>query len=233
MKKIREFKKSIKVGSKCAKCGETDIKLLDFSHYSRKDKSVDLRIPHSIAKLKEELTKGRFLCVWCHRLETAEEYKNIVEKNNKEYFRYTKEALDLAIDANAKMCGGPLCKRTMRHSSLFYQDKNGKLSNHCKKCKSVYSRIGRLRAKNYVTRIKLETGQCQECKIPVTEKTICCFDYDHLDMKTKTHTISRMTCGGRRNDSIQKEIDKCRLLCCKCHRIYTWSQLNQVDYELL
>ena len=32
-------------------------------------------------------------------------------------------------------------------------------------------------------------------------------------------------------EKIKDEIKKCRLLCCKCHRIHTIKQLNHVDYN--
>ena len=30
---------------------------------------------------------------------------------------------------------------------------------------------------------------------------------------------------------IEKEINKCRLLCCKCHRLHTMKQFNYTDYN--
>ena len=50
-------------------------------------------------------------------------------------------------------------------------------------------------------------------------------------MKNKKYTISTMGVKAMKIEKIREEISKCRLLCCKCHRIHTYKQLNHVDYE--
>ena len=77
---------------------------------------------------------------------------------------------------------------------------------------------------------KLKIAKCSICDIAVTEETTRCFDFDHIDMNTKTDTISNL-CSKCSIKKIKEEIDKCRLLCCNCHRLHTIKQLGSVDYN--
>lgn len=47
----------------------------------------------------------------------------------------------------------------------------------------------------------------------------CALDFAHKDPKTKKFTISKVLT--RNFELIQKEIDKCRVLCSNCHRLET------------
>jgi hypothetical protein len=76
--------------------------------------------------------------------------------------------------------------------------------------------------KKYVKKIKLEIGKCDICKIKVKDSTNHLFDFDHIDQATKSTEVAQlMKCD---LDIIKEEIDKCRLLCCKCHRLYSIQQ---------
>jgi len=70
----------IRAQSSCAICGCNNPLVLEFAHYNRADKArTKSGKPLSITKMKNEdrvkaeLSKGRFLCAFHHRLETAEE----------------------------------------------------------------------------------------------------------------------------------------------------------------
>ncbi len=83
------------------------------------------------------------------------------------------------------------------------------------------------RIKNYefVINLKLELGKCEMCELQVTKENATCFDFDHLRDKISTiSNIARMN--SDKTKEILEESKKCRLLCCKCHRIHTSSQLN-------
>lgn len=49
-------------------------------------------------------------------------------------------------------------------------------------------------------------------------------EFDHIDRTTKEYSVSAMF--DLSIDRIQKEIDKCRVLCCNCHRRHTTIQLG-------
>lgn len=79
--------------------------------------------------------------------------------------------------------------------------------------------------KLYVNNKKIEIGKCALCNIEVTESTTLLFDFDHIDQTTKLSTIAQLM--RYKLDTIKEEIAKCRLLCCKCHRLYSIDQQNE------
>ena len=150
------LKKSRMEQGKCANCDETDIRLFEFAHNSRDIKEIDVQHCFNIDKLKNEFTKGRWLCVWCHRIET---YNEIVATRVK------------------------------------------------------------IQGREYIKNTKMKIGKCALCHVVITKDTIVCFDFDH---STKYKNIAQLT--SHTANIIQTEIDKCRLLCCKCHRLHTIEQ---------
>ena len=218
--KIRMFRREIKTNAICSECGENNPNLLEFAHYDRNNKKINFSFNTSITLLQEELEKGRFLCMWCHRLETQKEVDQLT-LNHKMKRSYSLEEQNIKLDKKAKISNGPLCNGIMRHSSFF------RSTTTCKKCHSVNIRQCRQNKQNYVNRCKLKIGKCEICNIKVEENTTCCFDFDHLDPNNKTKSVSQTD--GLNNVKI--EISKCRLLCCKCHKIHTIKQLGVVDYN--
>ena len=77
----RNFLKRVKERSVCV-CGEHRHELLEFAHHARESKcvengkKVDMSSMKCQKKIRKELSKGRFLCVTCHRDETHIENKN-------------------------------------------------------------------------------------------------------------------------------------------------------------
>jgi len=225
---LQKFRQSVKLGQKCFNCGESRVEVLDFAHYNRSDKKMGLGHTRTINDLTKELNKGRFLCIWCHRLETRKEIDKIVK--NKSDFEYTSEELEIEVDSKGKKCNGLICEGQMRHSSLFYKH-NNRLNSRCKKCFLYKDFLRRESSRKYVNEVKLKMGKCSDCSVKVKPETTFCFDFDHIDRKNKKIDISRMVTRGYSSELIDTEIAKCRLLCCKCHRIFTFKQMNYIDYN--
>lgn len=100
-----------------------------------------------------------------------------------------------------------------------------------KRAKPLGKNSIRLILHKQVQQIKLKTGECQDCKRPVTLETTFLFDYDHVDPSTKIDSISNMIANRRPLDEVQQEINKCRLICCACHRLKTRIVNKWVDLE--
>lgn len=158
---------------KCANCEETDIRLFEFAHFHREDKTISTH--QSLSAVREEFKKGRWLCVWCHRKETYEE--------NKVIYPHT------------------------------------------------ISSIHRSKSKQYIDDIKLKIRHCQICNKIVDQETVSFFEFDHLNPSTKLNAISDLI--GYNKSIIDNEIIKCRLLCCKCHRLHTIQQAHDRKKEHL
>lgn len=161
-KECRNYLKDKKTkAGKCENCDESNTLLLEFAHYDRNNKGFDVHECFDIELLKQEMSKGRWLCVLCHRIETHCEIKSIKIENKSIGYKY------------------------------------------------IYNK-------------KMVIGKCQLCDFKVEENNHYCFDFDHLNQIIKLYNISQMRSFSI--DEIEKEIDKCRLLCCKCHRLHSINQ---------
>lgn len=70
--------------------------------------------------------------------------------------------------------------------------------------------------------------QCYVREILINSKCMDCgydnwlaLEFDHRDPSLKTKQITDMICSGASLTTLQKEIDKCDIVCCNCHRIRT------------
>ncbi len=75
-------------------------------------------------------------------------------------------------------------------------------------------------------------GKCLLCECPVLKGETAGFEFDHIDPLEKYWAISEMvTRGFSWENRILPEIEKCRLLCANCHRIYTLEQNEDEDLK--
>jgi hypothetical protein len=76
-REIRQFIQEQKVGGVCKRCGNADIRVLDFHHVDRgnKEASVDRMLKQGWSKerILQELAKCELLCANCHRIHHWEE----------------------------------------------------------------------------------------------------------------------------------------------------------------
>jgi predicted HNH restriction endonuclease len=79
-----------------------------------------------------------------------------------------------------------------------------------KKCASCYTKQRRLQLKDKA--IEYKGGKCSICGY---DKAKECLAFHHLDPSTKEFTLSRSF--NRSWKSLQKELDKCILVCLNCH----------------
>lgn len=137
------------------------------------------------------------------------------------------------IDAEVKLTDEDLvrvCSTCKKIKCLDEFDKNKECSQgrtrQCKKCKAVKTRKwysdNRARRqeesnqRNQKRRdecIDILGGKCQMCN---KEYPRCCYDFHHIDPKTKVDAISNLL---RRPSLLYEELKKCILLCANCHRI--------------
>jgi hypothetical protein len=215
----RKFKNDIKEKSECIKCGCNDISLLEFDHIGKKNITISKNF--SKKTIENELQYVQILCIWCHRLKTRDELDEVKEINNQKY-----NIVNRPIDEKeGKVCHGPLCEGKLQFLDKFYSN----LKKNCIQCISYVSRTKREANLEFLNQMKLNKKECELCKIQVTKETTCCFDYDHLGDKTANlSAIVRLN-----KDTRQQMIDeskKCRLLCCKCHKIVTTKDYH-FNYE--
>lgn len=98
---------------------------------------------------------------------------------------------------------------------------------------SIRHRIRRETARNHVEKRKLKIGGCLDCKIQITTEStrqkgkapLRYFHFDHLPQFVKVQEICKMIDAGYHPDTIDKEIEKCELVCYGCHKKRTASRI--------
>lgn len=207
----RKLKTEIRKNSECKLCGCKDIRLLEFDHIDTKNISICKSF--SKQKIQEELNYVQVLCIWCHRLKTR---KDLDEEMSTKY-----NIIQRPNETEGKKCNGILCNGLLQYTNLF------KKKVICGICDSFNSRQRRLNNYNFVKDTKMKIGKCELCLIEVTDTNFFCFDFDHI--KDKKINISNLINKSFNTiDRISEEITKCRLLCCKCHKIHTAEQLSYI-----
>lgn len=93
---------------------------------------------------------------------------------------------------------------------MGYKDYNPKMNEYMK----TRYHLKRLEALNYLG------GLCVECGS--TDDLI----FDHIDPETKEYAIAKIMC--HRWEKVQKELDKCQLLCAVCNKTKTRQDLSDI-----
>ena len=91
----------------------------------------------------------------------------------------------------------------------------------CKSCLKIKSRERRVKIVSQIKKIK-EATPCLDCH---KHYPYYCMDFDHCRGE-KTHNINYMVMRRMSFKNIQKEIDKCDLICSNCHRKRTFSRIQ-------
>ena len=118
-----------------------------------------------------------------------------------------------------------------------------KLKEELLKCRPLHPECHRLHTKtqfsgqkqasilekqHYVNEAKLMISCCAICKKKVYLKTVSCFEFDHLNPDEAYECgIGKMVASyslKRFYELIERELERCRLLCISCHRTHTNSQ---------
>lgn len=126
--------------------------------------------------------------------------------------------------------------------------KNGDviLQSRCKTCQNAYSKLHYNKNKSkYITNVKknnklyrtknclflieyFKTHPCVDCG----ETNPIILEFDHVSGK-KSYSISFMSKSAHSLDSIKKEIEKCEVRCCNCHRKVTAKRANWLILQLI
>ena len=83
----------------------------------------------------------------------------------------------------------------------------------CKECHSAYMKKQYAFKKGIIEEQKAQQ-KCAKCG----ESRGYVLDYHHLNPEKKKATIARLTSNKYKLEDIQKEVDKCIVLCSNCHR---------------
>jgi hypothetical protein len=137
-----------------------------------------------------------------------------------------------------KICSKCRKRRQLRFFSRNKAKKDG-YQNQCKDCHREYTKLhyqdnsekyrDRLNANRNKRRIKfftwLKTKHCIECG----EQDFRVLEFDHRDPAEKSFIISEKI-ADLSFETLNKEIEKCDILCANCHRKRTATQLNWYQF---
>jgi hypothetical protein len=235
IKKINEVEKE-GINSICIQCRE--IKKLDQFTHLQTDEKVKMCL--DCRKSWSEYMKPRRDDILQKYIEMKleskceicgfDDYRAIefdhIDREDKKFVLHHAPSVEKLIEERAKvrpLC--VLCHTRVNKENNWYSTKNPE--EHSKN----YNRILPLKKRNkeYVNNIKKEIGGCQECGW-FDETLLEGLDFDHINREDKTNNVSFLVCHGRAIETIQKEIDKCRLLCKICHKIRTIEQRGYSCY---
>jgi len=92
----------------------------------------------------------------------------------------------------------------------------------CRKCDNKRKREERkrLQVRKQLVLIDRLGGICVHCNKEAIEDNMVCFDFHHIDKELKEDGIANMLAANRPIEIIEKEVDKCVLLCACCHRLH-------------
>ena len=122
-----------------------------------------------------------------------------------------------------KIC--PYCKTT-KPISEFYQ-RRGKAggSCYCKPCTNAETSQRSIAFKEKC--VEYKGGKCELCGY---NKYIGALEFHHKDPTKKDLQISKVR-GRSFTDKIKKELDKCQILCCNCHREIHFIENKEKTYD--
>jgi 5-methylcytosine-specific restriction endonuclease McrA len=117
-------------------------------------------------------------------------------------------------------------------SSIQMRSEANKCVMRCRRChhiktaqshqnRNTFNNKYRIRNKNYVDAVKNDIGGCVLCGWFQDGLGLSALEFDHLIHSQKFSSISEMVRSPSSIENIQKEIDKCQLLCSNCHHIKT------------
>lgn len=104
----------------------------------------------------------------------------------------------------------------------YYSRGNGKLRSECKDCHKNYVKGKYKERKNIVNDIKI-SQKCAKCG----ENRAYVLDFHHKDPSIKDSTIARLTSNSNKLEDIQREIEKCIVLCSNCHREFHYLEFSK------
>lgn len=94
----------------------------------------------------------------------------------------------------------------------------------CKECYNIQKNKRRNEIKKWFIDFK-KTLKCEECE----EDDFRVLDFHHKNREEKDFMIGDVIKRGYSEKTIMKEVEKCKVLCCKCHRILHWEEKENLE----
>lgn len=126
------------------------------------------------------------------------------------------------------------CTKCGKYKPLEEYHKKSKglygVASICKQCWVKISRDSKEKSRKKTQKWiidYLEKHPCKHCG----ETDILVLEFNH--MENKKLAVSKLVSECYSLNTIKKEVDKCEVLCCNCHKRYTSKQLNSYRWRYL
>ena len=106
------------------------------------------------------------------------------------------------------------CGKCGNENDNPYVTRKGKIQSYCRKCNNANTVE---RQRNFKKRlVAYKGGKCQCCGYDKTQDAL---DFHHIDPSDKSFSLSkiRLTSYDKNREKIERELDKCILVCRNCH----------------
>jgi len=131
----------------------------------------------------------------------------------------------IKLDVTKKLIDGKTCTRcnTEKVSSEFYRRRDGMdLSSYCIPCTNNQTTERQNKLKELA--VDYKGGKCIECGY---DKCIAALQFHHTNPLQKDFSISHAK--STTFNKIKNELDKCVLLCSRCHIEHHWNLHRHID----
>lgn len=196
---MNELKHEFKAGQRCDTCGDTDEEVLTFAHWKRAEKlkskknnrTVPINQIRGLQTLANEAKKTRFLCHFCHRIETSLENRELFDgkcaaarasiRRNRQYATQAKLDAKWCVDCHRSVSEDTCCGFDFDHI-----DEKSKVA-----CVSVM-----VASCAPITRIEQEIAKCQlRCANCHQKRTNRRRDAKTISLAIIQQLISTVVCG--------------------------------------
>ena len=102
------------------------------------------------------------------------------------------------------------CNRSLSLDAFYWKGKTSTLQPYCKQCMLEYNAERKRKIKQQA--VEYKGGKCSICGY---DKCLAALDFHHRNPSEKDLNIAHSHI---KFDKLKSELDKCDLLCCRCHR---------------
>lgn len=121
----------------------------------------------------------------------------------------------------------PRCEEELPHANFHRRNGGQHLMGYCRECQSAYASIRQ--QKRYVeirTLLnQLKSVPCADCEKPHPPWAM---DFDHRPDEEKCFNLGEAPRRGFSEETLQRELDKCDVVCALCHRYRTFGKKRKM-----
>lgn len=216
----------VSIESNCPICNEPFIKVESNNKNIRRITCGKQRCQKSRKNHPNYSHKVDVLCSGCNKTfqKTSGDFYNHLAKGHKRHFcsvdclhnsqfrEFTAKRIENLVKRGLDPCAVKMCAGCKVPKSLEEFSTTSKPRSLCKKC--LYKHQSKRWLSKKLSAISYLGGRCIDCGY---NKHWAAFDFHHRDPNSKEYDWRKLRL--RSDESIKKELDKCDLLCCICHRI--------------